>query len=600
MEQQMAQAQSLVAGQMLFVLVLAALLTLPVSLAVLSLYKRRVLRSMASRGGAAWPSVVLAGTVSGIGATARSASGAGPVLLDAGQTAGQDAGKAAGYNPETESLLATALRQPWRAAAVYAVGGLAAVCVVTVSQLASGGLEFGALRFVFVGWVLAWPIVLTLCLVAAATPRTRLTAVVAYFVGLCAIGVVGLRMSPDLTVLQVVGLWLLMNVVPTLLLLASLNRRVRAVGPLMLTFLVVTLAGPTLALAALGSSESVLRIVANFGFSLGLGAFGVLLAVVFATILTFGVPGWLLLTWLGRAYERKRISDQSITVDALWVLVCAAGAAFMSNNAVVWLLTAPLAFVVYKLVVTIGFAVAHPRAAKGDGGTPRRLALLRVFALGKRSERLFDALDTHWRHLGSVQLITGPDLATSTIEPHELLDFLRGRFARRFITEPRVLEQRMLEMDLRPDRDWRYRVNDFFCTDESWRTVLARLVAECDVVLMDLRDFTVRRAGCAWEIKALVNAVPLGRIVLLVDATTDEAYLHEVVREGWKEMSADSPNAIDATPGIRLFRFTGLGSGTLRALLRELSAAATATGAAVAAPSSAIGSRNPPLVSPVA
>jgi hypothetical protein len=53
--------------------------------------------------------------------------------------------------------------------------------------------------------------------------------------------------------------------------------------------------------------------------------------------------------------------------------------------------------------------------------------------LGKVSQRLFDALDKHWRHVGSIQMIAGPDLATTTVEPHEFLDFLRGRLARRFI-----------------------------------------------------------------------------------------------------------------------------------------------------------------------
>jgi hypothetical protein len=56
-----------------------------------------------------------------------------------------------------------------------------------------------------------------------------------------------------------------------------------------------------------------------------------------------------------------------------------------------------------------------------------------VFSLAKRSERLFDAFGAHWRYLGPIQLISGPDLATTTIEPHEFLEFLTGKLARRFI-----------------------------------------------------------------------------------------------------------------------------------------------------------------------
>jgi hypothetical protein len=34
-----------------------------------------------------------------------------------------------------------------------------------------------------------------------------------------------------------------------------------------------------------------------------------------------------------------------------------------------------------------------------------------VFALGKRSERLFDKLRKHWQYAGSIAMIAGPDLS---------------------------------------------------------------------------------------------------------------------------------------------------------------------------------------------
>ena len=55
------------------------------------------------------------------------------------------------------------------------------------------------------------------------------------------------------------------------------------------------------------------------------------------------------------------------------------------------------------------------------------LLLLRVFALGHRSERLFDALSKRWLRAGSISMIAGPDLVTSTVEPHEFLDFINVR-----------------------------------------------------------------------------------------------------------------------------------------------------------------------------
>jgi hypothetical protein len=118
-----------------------------------------------------------------------------------------------------------------------------------------------------------------------------------------------------------------------------------------------------------------------------------------------------------------------------------------------------------------------------------------VFSLGRRSERLFDALAKHWRHAGSIRLIAGPDLATTTVEPHEFLDFLSGKLARRFIDGPETLDLRISEMDLEPDRDGRFRVNDFFCHDNAWQMTLSRLVGDSDAVLMDLRGFSQENRG---------------------------------------------------------------------------------------------------------
>src|SRR5262249_23175632 len=160
---------------------------------------------------------------------------------------------------------------------------------------------------------------------------------------------------------------------------------------------------------------------------------------------------------------RKRVSDQSIVIDALWLIVCVQAATFMANDEAFWLISGPVAFAAYKIITTVGFKAVHLRTTSGNSDAPR-LALLRVFTLGKRAERLVEALATHWRYVGSIQLIAGPDLARVTIQPHEILDFLQGRLARRFITDPSSLERRLYEMDPKQDPDWRYRINDFFCT----------------------------------------------------------------------------------------------------------------------------------------
>jgi hypothetical protein len=236
-----------------------------------------------------------------------------------------------------------------------------------------------------------------------------------------------------------------------------------------------------------------------------------------------------------------------------------------------WMLSGFAAFLAHKLVCHAGFCVLARRARLEP---PPTLLLLRVFSLGRRSERLFDALTTHWRHLGVVRLIAGPDLATTTVEPHEFLDFVSGRLARRFIDGPMALERRLSETGSRPDHDGRYRVGDFFCHDDTWHEVLTRLAAESNAVLMDLRGFSAANAGCIFELQALVNVVPLRRVVLVYDRATHRPFLDETLRQAWASLRAESPNRGNAAVPVNLLRYEG--SPMLPSLLRALCAAARA------------------------
>src|SRR5262249_15467870 len=185
------------------------------------------------------------------------------------------------------------------------------------------------------------------------------------------------------------------------------------------------------------------------------------------------------------------ISDQSIQIDAVWLVFAIVYAPAQEP------LSGFVAFLVYALVSRVGLRLFVPRN-KADNPAPR-LLLLRVFALGSRSERLFRAFSLVWRSPGSMRMIAGPDLANARVEPHEFLDFLAGRLQRRFITGPAVLEQRLAESELRRDPDGRFRVSTFFCHADTWQSVLRRLARERDLVLMDLRGFTSANQGCIFE-----------------------------------------------------------------------------------------------------
>jgi hypothetical protein len=73
------------------------------------------------------------------------------------------------------------------------------------------------------------------------------------------------------------------------------------------------------------------------------------------------------------------------------------------------------------------------------------------------------------------------------------------------------------------DAEGRYRVNECYCHDSTWRDALAALVRRSDVALMDLRSFQAHNEGCRHELSVLARASRLARVVVLTDGHTDRA-----------------------------------------------------------------------------
>ena len=473
----------------------------------------------------------------------------------------------------TSGLYANLIRGPWQAATVYAIAGLSYALVTTIIFLIATKSGFGLLSFLVIFWYYAWPVVVTTCLVAAATWRTRLLLFGLYFLTIIFLGIITLINNSLSSWLQIIFLWFLTNFPAALLLLLFINRRFQAVGPLVLTFMILAVTGSVLLPRIVNDNETLLRFIVHMGVSAGLSGFGIFIGLSLLGFILFGVVGWLVLQGIGHWYQQKKISAHSITIDAIWLLFGifqSIGLLFEGEH---WFLISLLAFIVYKVVSRIGFAWLQPRFPTHQQKV--NLLLLRVFSLGKRSEGLFDVLAMYWRYIGNIRLIAGPDLATSTMEPHEFMEFLSGKLARQFIDSAQTLNLRISGMDLGPDYDGQFRVNDFFCYDDTWRMVLSRLVLESNVVLMDVRGFSSRNAGCIFEISELINVMPLGQVLFIVDGTTDEAFLRQIVKQAWENMKSTSPNRHSQAGPLRLFHFGGLHDQSLQRLLKVLSISAT-------------------------
>jgi len=90
---------------------------------------------------------------------------------------------------------------------------------------------------------------------------------------------------------------------------------------------------------------------------------------------------------------------------------------------------------------------------------------------------------------------------------------------------------------------------------------------------MDLRNFSAENAGCVHELQHLVGYVPLRRCVLVVDKTTDLAFLRQTLEDAWLGMPAQSPNRLALSSEVKLHHL-GSGAQSLRDLLQRLCDAA--------------------------
>jgi hypothetical protein len=411
------------------------------------------------------------------------------------------------------------------AALAHAVGGVAFAVILAASYIVSGGAALSPWRLFVVGLVFAWPLVLALLLVLGPTGRAAAGSVAGYLLFYFAAGMYAGTSDPAENFVQSARLWLLLNGPVSLLFLGFLSRRLRAVGPLALSFCLLALAG-TIPLVLLSRSEAFLRLLVKLAELTGLSAlWAVGGAVISAVVILTLLAGWPFLRLIGKLYVTKRLSDQTLLVDSLWLYYGMIVSIMMLGSDLLWGLAGPAAFLTFALLRAAGFRVL--RRPKPQGPT---LLLLRVFRAAKQRERLFDLLSARWRYLGSIQLLAGPDLATTTIEPHEVLDYLGRRLEQRFVKDSETLASRLHERDFARDPDGRYRVNEFFCSEDTWRETFLTLARDSDVAVMDLRGFSRNNAGSAYELQQLVAVVPLGRIVLLVDEATIEPDVRAILK----------------------------------------------------------------------
>jgi hypothetical protein len=282
--------------------------------------------------------------------------------------------------------------------------------------------------------------------------------------------------------------------------------------------------------------------------------------------LGFGITAaWAFLHWLAHAYQTRQASDQMLAIDVtmmtftIYILFAMwGGGQWIASFSV---LAASVGYFI------LGRVLLARRNRRMKAVSVRTLLLLRVFGFDRRTQRLLDDVGQRWRHLGPIRLIAAADVASALLEPREFFEFLNGKLTRAFVKGQDDLNKRMADDAQVPDPDGRFRVDDFFCHNSAWQMTVSRLIHQADAVLMDLRCFTKRNKGVIYEINQLIAMVPMGRVVILVDHSTDHDLLERTINDAWTNMPDDSPNALLGSPRPRILMSSSSHNRTVDTLL---------------------------------
>ncbi len=525
-------------GALPAIILVSAVLTVIFSLILLRGYQRAVIRSMRGSGGMVRSSESGASEGNSLGNTDLAIS-----VVNAGASGSGRSSPA--FNKTTHSL--HQLRK------VYGLAGIVYAAVLSLPWMLTAGGGFPLMRFIWLFSCYLWPAIVVISFVAAVNRKEKQILIGGYFAVVSLVGLISLLRNVDLSLGQLLFFWVYANGAPTLLLSLLLMPKIRAVSPMVLAFMVTGVTGAAVFVSVVGADDSLISLFAEFGYQVGLGATSVFILLHLIGFALLGVVGWWLLGRLGQIYRKKSVSDETIKVDAIWLMFAVLQSITLAFEGWLWIFTGLVAFAIYKMITKKRFSniSVHAKAEEIPS-----LLLLRVFSLGDRSERLFESLSKRWLRLGSIDMIAGPDLVTSTIEPHEFLAYVGGELSRSFINSPTELDERIAHRDQHPDPDGRYRVNEFFCRDDTWQMCVQALAAKNGVVLMDLRSFSRQNQGCVWEIEQLFARVSLERVIFTVDETTDLEFLKERFRSLMSNLSLGSPNEISGESEIKLVAIT--------------------------------------------
>lgn len=403
----------------------------------------------------------------------------------------------------------------WRLRWIFVlISAVLAGIIAIIAQSTYVETGFGWRRFGVLSLVYLWPCIPGIGLLERWS-RFKILMFSSGFILFAAIVVI-LNSNENQPVGEVLS-WLSREQLPALIFVFFMTgSRLRTVGPyLLVVFFLLTISS----LLGLSALEQLI----NQGSDTWLATL-VYASNVTTIFILFSVLPWLLAFFpirywaqrLAEAYRNKAFSEPLYLFAGLWGIALLFQAMMLSHSIggmAYWVLCA---WLIIPAAVQLMKRSLQPRIQ------PPTLLLLRVFRPDDAIRSLFDSVVERWRYSGNTVMIAGKDLALRTLEPNELFAFFSGHLKDRFISDDDKLSQAYQNLDMQADPDGRYRVNEFFCFDHTWKIVLAKLVDKTDCVLMDLRGYTAERHGCTHELKVLSNQSHLRKLVILHDRHTEK------------------------------------------------------------------------------
>lgn len=278
---------------------------------------------------------------------------------------------------------------------------------------------------------------------------------------------------------------------------------------------------------------------------------------------------WFVFSRFLRLKENGILPDELLHFSACWLTITVLlpfYAATFGAGSRSWIFP----FVAYAIVLTVLLWRARQVSPRRP---PKRLLLLRVFSRGAIRARLLDLLEDSWRRVGTIEVVVGVDLAARTMSAAALENFLLGRVDRQFLHSLDAADRCLLMLPRALAADGRYPLNELHCVPGVWQRVVDALAGQADVVLMDARGFQATNRGVAYELSVLARRVPLDRIVLLSDRTTDENALSAALQQSWTRSSIGAPHGRPSNPAIQILRCSGKRSLDTPAIINSVFAA---------------------------